>query len=373
MIDRKRVLDEFFELVKIPCSSKNERQVADLMIKRLESLGATVKEDGAAKKLGGNTGNLIANFKGNTPGAPKIMVSAHLDCVEPCTGIKPQIVDGVIKSDGTTILGGDDKGGVVAILEMLRVLKEKNLPHGDIEVIFSVCEELGVQGSKNMDKELLSADFGYSLDSSGRPGKVIYTAPGQNKIFAKIHGKTAHGGVAPEKGINAIKAAGEILVKVPSGRIDEETTCNIGIINGGTATNVVPALVEIACDARSRNQDKLDKLTEQMVDAFKNSCTMDGVKVEVEVVKSYSSYNLDQNSPCIQLAKKAGEKLGLPVEIVGTGGGSDSNHYNGYGIPCTVLGTGMTNVHTCDEILIEEDLYMTAEWILEIVTEAAKK
>ncbi|MDD3396612.1 MAG: M20/M25/M40 family metallo-hydrolase [Acidaminococcaceae bacterium] len=369
-INKERVLQEFFELISIPCLSKNERQVADLLTKRLEELGGTVTEDQANKVLGGNTGNLVANFKGTVATAPKIMVSAHMDCVAPCDNIKPQIVDGVIKSDGTTILGGDDKGGVVAILETLRVLKEKNIPHGDIQVVFSVCEEQGVAGAKNIDKSLIGADFGYSLDSSGRPGKIINAAPGQNKIFAKIHGKTSHGGVSPEKGINAIKAAGEIIVKVPSGRIDEETTCNMGIINGGRATNIVPDLVEIACDARSRNQAKLDNLTKTIVDAFENSCTMEGVRVEVEVVPSYGSYLLDNASSCISLAQKAAERLGLPVNIGGTGGGSDANHYNNFGIPTTVLGTGMTNVHTCDEILLEEDLYVTAEWLLEILTEA---
>ncbi len=372
LINKERVLAEFFELVQINCLSKNEREVADLLTKRLEELGGTVQEDTAHHILGGNTGNLVANFKGTKDGVPKIMLTAHMDCVAPCANIKPQLVDGVLKSDGTTILGGDDKGGVVAILETLRVLQEQNIPHGDLQIIFSVCEELGVAGAKNIDQSLLDAEFGYALDSSGRPGKIINVAPGQNKLFVKIHGKTAHGGVEPELGINAIKAAGEILMKVPSGRIDEETTCNIGIINGGSATNIVPDLVEIACDARSRNQEKLDNLTATMVDAFENSCTMEGVKVEVDVRKSYGSYNLDVDSKCIQLAKEAAEKLGLPANISGTGGGSDANHYNGFGIPTTVLGTGMTKAHTVNETLLEEDLYATAEWTLKIVALAAE-
>ncbi len=372
MINKKRVLQEFYELIGIACPSRQERQVADLMIKRLQDLGGTVTEDKAsAKTLGGNTGNLVANFKGSKDGAPTLLLGAHLDCVNPCAGIKPRLEKGVLKSDGTTILGGDDKGGVVAILETLRCLKEQNIPHGDLQVVFSVCEEQGVQGTKALDKSLLHADFGYALDSSGRPGKIIHAAPGQNKIFAKIHGKTAHGGVAPEKGINAIKKAAAILMDVPTSRIDEETTCNIGIINGGTATNIVPDLVEVAMDCRSRNKEKLARLTEKIVTAYQEGGKRNGVKVDVEVRPSYNPYQLPDDSPCITLAAQAAKELGLPVDVAGSGGGSDANHLNDV-LPCTVLGTGMTNCHTVDEILLEEDLYMTCEWLLTIVKDSAK-
>lgn len=373
-INKQRVLDEFYELIQIPCPSLQERAVADVLKKRLEELGGTVTEDAeSAKRLGGNAGNLVADFKGTVPGAPAILLSAHMDCVNPCTGIKPCLENGVIRSDGTTILGGDDKGGVVAILETLRCLKEQNLPHGDIQVIFSVSEEQGCAGIKNLDTSLLHADMGFALDSSGRPGKIIYAAPGQNKIFAKIHGKTAHGGVAPEKGINAIKKAAEILTEIPTGRIDEETTCNIGIIHGGSATNIVPDLVEVAMDCRSRDPEKLENLTDRIITAFKQGSEKVEVPVDVEVKPSYKPYCLEQDSAVIKLAAKTAEALQLPVDITATGGGSDSSHFNGYGVPCTVLGTGMTNVHTVDEILLEEDLYMTCEWTLAIVCEAARK
>lgn len=373
-INRERVLHEFFELISIPCPSLQEREVADLLKTRLEELGGSVTEDTAsAEALGGTAGNLVANFKGTVDDAPVILLSAHMDCVNPCAGIKPHIEDGVIKSDGTTILGGDDKGGIVAVLETLRCLKEQNLPHGDIQVIFSVSEEQGCAGIKNLNTGLLHADMGFALDSSGRPGKIIYAAPGQNKIFAKVHGKTAHGGVAPEKGINAIKKAAEILMDIPTARIDEETTCNIGIIKGGSATNIVPDLVEIAMDCRSRNPEKLEGLTEKIVAAFKAGGEKVGVPVDVEVRPSYKPYCLEKDSTVIRLAAKTAEDLDLPVEITATGGGSDSSHFNGFGVPCTVLGTGMTNVHTVDEILLEEDLYMTCEWTLAIVCEAVKK
>ena len=367
MINKERILAEFFELVQITCNSRQEREIGDLMKKRLQDLGGEVIEDGAGAIIGGNCGNIIANFKGTLADIPTIMLAAHLDCVVPCVGVKPILKDGIITSDGTTILGSDDKAGVVPILEALRVLKENDIPHGNLQIVFSVCEEGGLNGSKNIDNSLLKADFGYELDSSGRPGKIIVTAPGQNKINVKVHGKTAHAGLEPEKGINAIKAAGKILANVPQGRIDDETTCNIGIISGGFATNIVPDLVEIKCEARSRNQDKLDKLTNEMREAFEQGAKENDVKVDVEISKAYNSYVIDAQSEVVVVAKEAAERIGLAVDIAGTGGGSDANHYNNYGIVCTALGVGMQNVHTCEEFIYEEDLYKTSEWILEII------
>lgn len=372
-INKERVVQQFYDLIAIPCPSTQERQVADYLIREMEALGGTVTEDNAAAALQGTTGNLFINFPGTVEGVPKILLSAHLDCVNPCAGIQATLEDGVFRSDGTTILGGDDKSGVTAILETLRCLKEQNIPHGPLQVVFTVCEEQGVAGSRNMDTSLLDADFGYCLDSSGHPGKIIFAAPGQNKIFTKVHGKTAHGGLAPEKGINAIKKAAEILLDVPTARIDEETTCNIGIIHGGTATNVVPDLVEIAMDCRSRNLEKLEALTERIVAAYQEGGKKAGVPVDVEVRPSYKPYELPKDSPCILLAAKAAEELGLPVDVAATGGGSDSSHFNGNGVPCTVLGTGMTNVHTVEEILLEKDLYDICEWTLSIVADNAKK
>lgn len=373
MINKKRILTEFLELVQVKCSTRQEREVGDLLISRLKELGCSVIEDNAGEIIGGNCGNIVATLKGTIASAPTVMLAAHLDCVEPCANVKPQIVDGVIRSDGTTILGADDKAGVTAILETLRVIKENNLAHGDIQVVFTVAEEGGVNGSKNIDQSLLKADMGYALDSSGRPGKIIVKAPGQNKIHIKIHGKTAHAGLAPEEGINAIVAAGKILATVPQGRIDDETTCNVGVIKGGRATNIVPDLVEISCESRSRNQAKLDQLTDKICHTFEVGAKANDVKIDINVVKSYGPYVLDENSPVVQIAAKAAKKLGLDVQITGTGGGSDANFYNNYNIPCTVLGVGMQKAHTTEEFIIEEDLYSTAALVLQIIKDAAEQ
>ncbi len=373
MIHRERVFQEFMELVQVDCPTLGERQIGDLLTKRLMELGCTVEEDDAGKKLGGTCGNLIALFPGNVKDAPTILLAAHMDCVEPCRGVKPRRDGDRIVSDGTTILGADDKAGVVAILETLRVLKEKNIPHGDVQIVLAVAEEGGVNGSKNLAKDKLRADFGYALDSSGRPGKIIVRAPGNYKINVKVHGKTAHAGLAPETGVNAIVAAAQMIVKLPQGRIDEETTCNIGVCNGGRATNIVPDLVEIRCEARSRDQKKLDDLTEKICNVFRDNAADQHVQVDVDVVKSYGPYVLDENSRQVQLAVKAAQALGLKTEITGTGGGSDANSYNGYGVPCTVLAVGMQKAHTTEEFILEEDLYAAAQWVLTILSSAAKK
>ena len=190
MINQKRVLDEFLELVSIRCSTLDERAMGDLLTARLRDLGAAeIHEDGAGKALGGNTGNIVANFKGTVANVPTVMLTAHMDCVEPCAKIKPTLKDGVIRSDGTTILGADDKAGVVAILEMLRCLKEQNIPHGDLQIVFTVAEEGGVNGSRCLDISLLHADFGYTLDTHGHAGTAAFKAPGKNQLAVRIIGK----------------------------------------------------------------------------------------------------------------------------------------------------------------------------------------
>ena len=232
--NKERIFDEFVELVSVPCHTLKERQVFELLQQKLKDLGFVTQEDDAGKELGGECGNLWGWLPGNKVGAKRVLLTAHMDCVEPCEGIKVVKKDGKILSDGTTILGSDDKSGVVAILEAVRMLQETKAEHGDIQVLFTIAEEGGVNGSRCMDKSLLHADVGYALDSEGHPGEIVTAAPGQDRVHFKVHGKTAHGGLAPEKGINAILVAAKALAGVEKyARIDEETTCNIGVIHGG--------------------------------------------------------------------------------------------------------------------------------------------
>ncbi|MGL4667673.1 MAG: M20/M25/M40 family metallo-hydrolase, partial [Saezia sp.] len=302
-MNKERVLKEFFELVQIDSPTHNERAIADVLKAKLKAIGADeVWEDDVGEKIGGNAGNVMALFKGNKADAPCVMFSAHMDSVVPCIGIKPVLKEGVISSAGDTILGSDDKSGIVAILEAVRVMKEQNFPHGDVQVAFTVAEEGGLHGAKNMDKKHLKADFGYAFDSSGSPGKVIIMAPGQYKIVSVFKGKTAHAGIAPEDGLNAIVLAAKALAEVKDGRMDEETTCNIGLIQAGAATNIVPDACTVTSEARSCNSDKLDALVKDIQETFERVAAKNGGSVEVTLTKAYNPYVLNEKDGLVQLA-----------------------------------------------------------------------
>ena len=372
-VNKERMLAEFKEVVAVPCHSLQERPVFELLRGKLEVLGFTVEEDDAGEKLGGNCGNLWAFLPGNKAGATSVLFSAHMDGCEPCGGTTVVQKDGYLYSDGTTILGGDDKSGVVGILEGVRMLVEENAEHGDIQILFTIAEEGGVNGSRCMDRSKLKAEVAYALDGEGAPGEVVIGAPGQYKWKISVHGKTAHGGVEPEKGINAIMIAAKALAEVERyGRIDEETTCNVGIIGGGVATNVVPDLVVIEGDVRSRNNDKLEAVREELVSTICNAVEKFGGKVTAEVEHKYSGFFIDTNSTVVKLAERACELYDLPLDITQTGGGSDANFFNTYGVPCVILGTGMKNVHTVDEFLKEEDLYNSALMVYGILQAACE-
>lgn len=372
-VNKERMLAEFKEIVALPCHSLQERPVFDYLKAKLEGLGFAVEEDDAGQTLGGNCGNLWAFLPGNKPGATRVLLSAHMDGVEPCGGTTVVQKDGVLYSDGTTILGGDDKSGVEGILEGLRLLKESGEPHGDIQVLFTIAEEGGVNGSRCMDKTKLRADVGYALDGEGAPGEIVIGAPGQYKYKIEIHGKTAHGGLAPEKGINAVMIAAKALADVKRyGRIDEETTANIGIISGGVATNVVPDLVTIEGDARSRNNEKLAAIRDEIVNTIVGSAEKYGAKATAHVEHKYSSFLVAKDSRVVELAQKACAVHGFTPVVDLTGGGSDANFINAYGVPCVILGTGMSNVHTVGEHLKEEDLYNSALMVYGILRAAVE-
>ncbi len=371
VINKQRMLKEFLELIKVKCPSRAERPAADIVKQRLRELGATVREDDVAGRIGGNCGNVVADIKGSVSGAPVIMLTAHLDCVQPCGCENPQIRDGIIDSGGDTVLGGDDKAGGAAILEGLRVVRENNLPHGDIQVVFTVAEEGGLGGSENIDRRLLRAAVGYAFDSGGEPGKIIVAAPGQNHIEVVVRGKTAHAGVAPEEGINAIALAGRALAVLRQGRIDEETTSNVGIIQGGQATNIVPDKVVLHCEVRSHKAAKLAAETAYLSDVFRQAATAGGGQAEVKVAPAYQAFRISEDSPAVKLIVAAAARSGLRPALEVTGGGSDANFFNSYGIPTAVLGVGMTKIHTTGEYIREADLYKAAELAAALIGTAA--
>ena len=243
MVDQDRLARVFQWLVSIDSVSREEGEICSALKEKLSQMGAEIIIDHAADKVGGNSGNLIAKFKG-TLDAPPLMLNAHMDTVEPGRGVRPFFKNGVFTSQGDTILGADDKSAIAIFLETITLLQENNIPHAPIELVLTVCEEVGLAGAKHLDMGHISARYGFALDTTDTKG-IVTRAPAANRIEIKVHGKDAHAGVAPEEGINAIWIAAKALSELQMGRIDAETTCNIGVIEGGTATNIVPNLVTV--------------------------------------------------------------------------------------------------------------------------------
>ncbi len=374
MLNKERLINEFIELVSVPCPSKDEKQEAKLIMKKLRELGIEPEMDNVHEKTGGTCGNVWAYIKGNVPDAPVLFFEAHMDSVAPTTGTKVIRKDGVLYSDGTTTLGGDDKVGVASMLEVVRALQEDGVPHGDIQLCFTVSEEIGCLGVVNMDKTWIKADFGYCLDIGGDIGEITYAAPKLYDIFVTVTGKAAHAGIAPEDGVNAIMLAADALAKLPAyGRIDAETTFNVGVFNAGVGTNVVCPEAKFVIDMRSLNVEKLEKLKDETIQHITEVITAQGGKVEFDVHEGCPAVAVPQDHDCIKLAERAAQNLGRIPELKTTGGCSDGNYLCGYGLPCALLATGMSNVHTTEEYLKEDDLFGTAKWMYEIIKLAAEK
>lgn len=370
MINRERIVNEFLKYVQIDSPTKQEADFAKFISEELKALGLEVYIDDAGEKVGSNTGNVIGKLKGTKEAEP-ILFSCHMDTVSPGVGIKPIIKDDVIYSDGTTILGGDNKAGIAAVVEALKVIKENNIEHGPIEVAFSIFEEGGLFGAKNFDYSKLASKMGFVLDSGGDPGQIVVKGPAQDKINAKIMGRPAHAGVAPEEGISAIQVAAAAITKMSLLRIDEETTANIGVIQGGQVTNIVCPEVEIKAEARSLSNEKLDKQTAHMVECLKQAAEEFGAKVEIETERMYGAFVIEEDAEIVHVVRKACDSLGLKAFTDSTGGGSDTNILNGNGITAVNLGIGEKKPHTLEEHLKIEDLVNTARLVLEIIKTVA--
>jgi tripeptide aminopeptidase len=298
-----------------------------------------------------------------------------MDTVGPGEGVKPIVEGDIIRTDGTTVLGGDDKSGIAIIIELMRCLKEQGIPHPDIEAVFTICEEVGLLGSKNVDVSRLRARYGLVLDSDD-PGFLFTRGPATNHIEVVIRGLEAHAGIAPEEGISAIQVASEAISQMKLGRIDHETTANIGLIGGGIAFNVVPNEVWLKCEARSIDIDKLTAQTEHMVQCFKDAVAKHSVAIngkttearaEIQVERQYERLYLSDEEPIVNLVKQAASNLGLQCQTMPIGGGCDANIFSSRGITVANLGTGMRAIHTVNEWVDVKDLYKGAEIMLEIL------
>ncbi|MGL4913262.1 MAG: M20/M25/M40 family metallo-hydrolase [Romboutsia sp.] len=369
MINRERLVDSFLDMVKISSPSKNERKVADYILKELEKCEVEVYEDSCNEILESTSGNLIIRLKANNGSDKKVLLSAHMDTVNPCENVNPIIEDGVIKTDKTTILGADDKAGIANIIEMIRVINENNIEHPEVIIVFSVAEETGLHGAKNIDlSKFGKIDYGYILDAGGKPGSCYNQSPYSANGVLKIIGKEAHAGAEPENGINSFVVASEATCKLKIGRIDENTTCNIGIAKGGIATNVVMPELELHFEARSLEEVKLDALLENVNSVFEETCAKYNAEFINTVQKGTPGFNLSEESDTMKLFKKACDNLGFEYNAYPSGGGSDTNIYNINGIESVNIGIGMSNVHTKEEYIEIEDMINSTRLILELIS-----
>jgi tripeptide aminopeptidase len=375
LIQQERLKHLLIELIKIDSLSRKERDVALRLKREMEDLGASVTIDDAGEKVGGNVGNLIAHFPGNVAAAEPLLLSAHMDTVVPGEGIVPILDGNILHTDGRTVLGGDDKSGVAIICEALRVIKENRIPCGPLDVVFTICEEAGLIGAKCLDVNRLKARTGLVLDSDS-VGFLFTKAPAANRMEFRVHGLEAHAGVCPEKGINAIKVAAEGIAQMRLGRIDHETTANLGVVEGGMAVNIVPNLVTLRGEARSHNQEKLDRQTEHMKRCLEEAAArhvleLDGkrhvARVEAKIERDYDRMDVPESAPIVKLVHAAAKSLNLEVKTQATGGGCDANVLNQKGLVVANLSTGMREIHTVNEWLDLKDLYVSAQMVLEIV------
>lgn len=362
----------FLDLLAFDAPPLHERQVVAWTRSYLEGIGLQVSEDDAGSRLGGNANNLIARLPGNKPGAPKIFLSAHFDTVEPTAGLVVEEIDGVFLSTSDTILGADDKGGMAPAIEAVHALFESGEPHGDVYLLLSVAEEIGLLGADALAIETLDLDYGYVLDTGPPVGSFVTRTATHDKLEVKINGRPAHAGKDPENGINAISVAARAIDRMRLGRIGPETTANIGIIEGGTAVNVVCSEVRLYGEARSTDVAMLDDQIGHMIATFEEAAEHFGATVEVLHDRHYSAFEVASDSPAVRVALDASRSLGFEPKLKTTLGGSDANVYNAKGVPTLVVATGMQDIHTHDEKISRKDLVDTARLAYALIIEAAK-
>lgn len=351
LINKKRLICTFMDLININSPSFEEGRIGDHLEDAFRGLGFRVTRQSYDRSF-----NIIAFKKGSLKKAAPLLLSAHMDTIEPTEGIRYAIKGNVIRSVGETVLGADDKSAIAQILEAMTVMKKQDIPHGDIEVVLTSAEEKGLFGAKGLDFRKIKSRFALVLDSGGPVGRIVVSAPTQISYEMRVVGRPAHAGIEPERGINAIRVAAEIIAAVPDGRIDSVTTANIGLIRGGTATNVVPKEVLIHGEVRSHDSGALRTVKNAIFDSAKNIAKKRSAKVHIKAREEYRTFRISEKEPFLAFMDSIFLKSGIEPEHTATGGGSDANIFNQHGIVTLNLSTGMQKVHSHDEFIHIDDL-----------------
>jgi tripeptide aminopeptidase len=366
------LLTLFTELAAIPSPPGSERDVADRVVAYLRELGLRVDEDEAGARIGSTIGNLLVRLEPSDGEGLPIFLCAHLDTVPPTASIEPTVEDGFVRNAQPTILGADNKAAVAVMLEAVRLIVSERRPHAGIELVFTPKEEVGIEGAKEFDVERLSARVGFVFDHAGPIGEVVTAAPSSTALDVVFTGRAAHAGMHPEEGRSAIYAAARGIADLRLGRIDDETTANIGEIAGGTARNIVPDRCVVTAEARSHDERKLADLVQEMVDSFTFAASLAECELEVELEEKYRAYRFRPDDLPLRLAYTALESAGFEPRGIAAGGGADANAFNARGLPCGNLANGMARIHSADEHIAVSDLDAMVDVTLELV-EAARR
>ncbi len=349
-INQQKLIKRFLTLVKINSESYEEFQIIKYLTGELRGIGLKVYNQKIER-----TSNLIAVLEGDKHLEP-IFFNAHMDTVSPGKNIKPIVTDKLIKSSGDTVLGSDDKAAIAIFLEGLEYIQKNKIVHPDIYIVFTSAEEQGLVGAKQLDFSMIGARKGYSFDGDGKIGTIILSAPTHYTYKINVKGKSAHAGIAPEKGKNAIKIASDLILHIKMGKLDNETSANVGIVQGGRATNIVPDSVYIAGEIRSRNNETLKKAILELKDNIKKMKKRYKTSIKLNLKKEYSGFKFEKDSYLVKQLARACRDIEIRPIYEHSNGGSDANIFNQNKLQCLNIGVGMKNVHSTDEFILIKDL-----------------
>jgi tripeptide aminopeptidase len=355
-VNRERLLATFLRLARVDSPSHAEGNLAQLLTTEFAERGWQVRTD--------SSGNVIASLAGDSQQAP-LLFASHMDVVMPCLGVRPQVTDGVIRSSGDTVLGADAKASIAAMLEAATSLPENHPP---IEFVFTVGEEVGHIGAKALDISALKAEQAWVLDGLVPVGTIIVAAPTYYSFVAKVHGRAAHAGVEPERGISAIAVAAEAIAQLQWGRLDTTTTANIGTIHGGSVRNAVPAELELEGEVRSLAEDRAADVAASIETTFTEVARRNSAELDFQLVRQYAGYTLSDDEPVVTRARQAFENLNPGgSQLVTSGGGSDANEFNARGLRACVLGVGAEDCHSVAERISLDQLELLTSWVLKML------
>lgn len=369
MVRNDDIQQTFEQMVAIDSPSLQEREMAEFITKLFSEIGISLSEDDSAKVTGSTAGNLYGYIPGGGTKAP-ILLSAHMDTVQPACGKKAVVAqDKTVRSDGTTVLGADDFAGLTEIYHAVKYLKENKKTHRDIELLFTVGEELYGKGVKAFDCSKLKAKSAYVLDLSGEIGLAAYAAPTILSFCASVKGRSAHAGFCPEDGVNAILAVSNAISKLPQGKVDEQTTANIGMISGGKGVNIVSEKCMVRGEIRSLRHEAAVSLAEQYREVFEKEAQMLGASLEWDLTVDIKAYETNTDSTVVREYEEAVQKAGMKARLLKTFGGSDNNVLSEHGIEGLVIANSMNQVHSCQEYTNIFEMNKVVEILISLLEE----